>query len=279
MTGLSLRDVHKSFRGAGGHRHEVLAGVSLSVDKGQCVGLVGESGSGKTTLIRSALRLDRPDSGSVDYEGIDVLTAEGANLMLFRREVQVVFQDPFASLNPRMTVAELVGEGLLVHLIEPSASRRRKRVAQLLERVGLNPDDMDRYPRAFSGGQRQRIAIARALAVEPRILVCDEPVSALDVSVQAQVVNLLREMRAALGLGILFVAHDLGVVRYLCDSVLVLAGGHVVEQGPTGTVFDQPAHDYTRALLAAVPVPDPAEAPRRRALRRAARTMDGEAVA
>ncbi|MBZ9939413.1 ATP-binding cassette domain-containing protein [Mesorhizobium sp. BR1-1-16] len=268
MTGLAVTDLCKSYPAAGGGRREVLKGVSLRIDKGECVGLIGESGSGKSTLIRCALGLEKPDSGRVDYEGSFVHEATGPDLLLFRREVQIVFQDPFASLNPRMTVEELVGEGLLVHRIEPSRARRRACVAELLGRVGLEADAMHRYPRAFSGGQRQRIAIARALAVSPRILVCDEPVSALDVSVQAQVINLLADMRSALGLGILFVAHDIGVVRYLCDSVLVLAEGRVVEEGPTETVFGDPQHDYTRALMAAAPVPDPAEAKARRALRR-----------
>jgi len=246
----------------------VLDGVSLSLDQGRSVGLVGESGSGKSTFVKCALRLVRPDSGRIVYDGSDVLAASGTELKRFRREVQLIFQDPYGSLNPRMTVEELVGEGLLVHDLEKSAGCRRERVAETLAMVGLDPADMGRFPRSFSGGQRQRIAIARALAIRPRILVCDEPVSALDVSVQAQVINLLQEMQRRLGLGILFVAHDLAVVRHLCSEIVVLHRGVVVERGSREAVFDAPRDPYTRSLLAAVPVPDPALARRKRALRR-----------
>jgi ABC-type oligopeptide transport system ATPase subunit len=265
---LSIVGLSKSYATSGGVAARVLDDVSLAVAEGEAVGLVGESGSGKTTLVRCALRLLLPDAGRVEYDGIDVIRAEGSKLMLFRREVQVVFQDPYASLNPRMTIEELIGEGLIVHCLERCAAKRRARVSELLQMIGLDPADMHRYPRAFSGGQRQRIAIARALAVQPRILVCDEPVSALDVSIQAQVINLLQDMQRELRLGILFVGHDLGVVRHLCSSILVLHHGQIVERGSTKEVFGAPRHPYTISLLEAVPIPDPIEARRKRALRR-----------
>ena len=198
---FELANVTKSFR-AGSGRVTSLDDVSLDVGEGKAVGLVGESGSGKTTLIRCALLLTKPDRGSVTFDGTSMLTAGKGELRRFRRQVQLVFQDPFSSLNPRMTVEQLVGEGLIIHGIEPNAARRRDRVAEMLTMVGLRPDDMERYPNSFSGGQRQRIAIARALAIKPRLLVCDEPVSALDVSVQAQVINLLKDMQKVLGLTI-----------------------------------------------------------------------------
>ena len=267
---FELIGISKSFARGGGAPSRVLDNVSLAVREGETVGLVGESGSGKTTLIRCALRLAKPDEGAVTYEGIDVLAAEGRNLFQFRQEVQLVFQDPYASLNPRMTVEQLIGEGLIVHHLEQSAAKRRTRVQALMEMVGLNPDDIDRYPRSFSGGQRQRIAIARALAIRPRILVCDEPVSALDVSVQAQVLNLLQDMQRQFGLGILFVAHDLAIVRHLCRRVAVLRNGNLVEVGDADQIFDAPRHPYTRSLLEAVSIPDPVRARERRAARRAA---------
>jgi ABC-type oligopeptide transport system ATPase subunit len=269
MILLHVSKLSKTFVGRDGPV-KVLDRVEIAVQPGEAVGLVGESGSGKSTIVRCALRLTRPDpgEGGITYDGIDVVNAAGRDLMRFRREVQLVFQDPYASLNPRMTVEELVGEGLIVHRLEPSAARRRDRVAALLAMVGLDPDDIGRYPRSFSGGQRQRIAIARALAVEPRLLVCDEPVSALDVSVQAQVINLLQDMQAKLGLAVLFVAHDLAVVRHLCSRIAVLHRGVVVESGPREAVFDRPEHPYTRSLLDAVPVPDPALGRERRLARR-----------
>jgi oligopeptide transport system ATP-binding protein len=266
---LELAGISKSYARGGRAPLRVLDNVSLAVREGDTVGLVGESGSGKTTLIRCALRLAVPDEGSVTYEGINVLAAEGRDLFQFRQEVQLVFQDPYASLNPRMTVEQLIGEGLIVHHLERSAAKRRTRVKALMETVGLNPDDIDRYSRSFSGGQRQRIAIARALAIRPRILVCDEPVSALDVSVQAQVLNLLQDMQRQFGLGILFVAHDLAIVRHLCRRVAVLRGGSLVEMGDVDQIFDAPRHPYTRSLLEAVPIPDPLRARERRAARRA----------
>ncbi|TDD38966.1 ATP-binding cassette domain-containing protein [Saccharopolyspora elongata] len=252
MTLLDVRAVTKDFRGT-----RALRAVDLAVGEGETVGLVGESGSGKSTLLKCVLRLERPDSGEIRYDGIDVIRADRAQRRRFRREVQMVFQDPHASLNPRMTVEQLVSEGMLVHGLERSRAGRRDRVAELLSMVGLDPSDMGRRPGSFSGGQRQRIAIARALAVRPRLLVCDEPVSALDVSVQAQVINLLADMQAELGLAVLFIAHDLAVVGHLCTRIAVISRGEIVESGPREQVFGAPRHEYTRALLDAVPIPDP----------------------
>jgi ABC-type oligopeptide transport system ATPase subunit len=263
MRLFDLSHISKSFAAI-----RALDDVSLSIDEGEAVGLVGESGAGKSTLVKCALRLVLPDAGAIAYDGIDVVAAKGSQLKRFRREVQLIFQDPYASLNPRMTVQELVAEGLVVHDLERSGSRRRERVAETLAMVGLRPDDMSRYPRSFSGGQRQRIAIARALAIGPRILVCDEPVSALDVSVQAQVINLLQDMQRQLRLGILFVAHDLAVVRHLCTSIVVLHRGMTVERGSRDQVFEAPQHPYTRSLLEAVQIPDPVIARQRRTKRR-----------
>ncbi|MGA4538856.1 ATP-binding cassette domain-containing protein [Uniformispora flossi] len=272
MTGLlHVEGLTKSFRAARhGVRHTALRQVSFSLGHGEVLGMVGESGSGKSTTVRCLMGLTRPDAGRVTYDGMDVLAARGAGLRRFRREVQMVFQDPYASLNPRMTVERIVGEALLVHGIERDRRRRRDMVVETLEMVGLDASHLTRFPRAFSGGQRQRIAIARALAVRPRVLVCDEPVSALDVSVQAQVVNLLADMRRHLGLSVLFIAHDLAVVRQLCDRVAVLDGGRIVECGPVADVFAAPAHTFTRELLAAIPTLDPAAERSRRAARRSA---------
>ncbi|MCC7368030.1 MAG: ABC transporter ATP-binding protein [Chloroflexi bacterium] len=257
MSLLSVSRLTKTFHAIGKPPVHALKDVSLEIDEGQTFGLVGESGSGKSTLIRCIVKLEHPDSGSIAYDGIDVVRASGATLGRFRREVQMVFQDPHSSLNPRMTVEELVGEGMLVHRLEPTAAARRERVGELLSLVGLTPGDMRRYPHSFSGGQRQRIAIARALAVRPRLLVCDEPVSALDVSVQAQVINLLVDMQAQLGLTMLFIAHNLAIVRQICQQVAVISSGEIVEQGPTEAIFARPRHEYTRDLLDAVPIPDP----------------------
>src|SRR5690606_34933087 len=237
--------------------------VSFDVPRRSIVGLVGESGSGKTTTGRALLRLFPPTSGKVVFDGTDLTRLEESRMLPWRRRMQIVFQDPYASLNPRMTVGEILGEALDTHGL--ARNRRTERIGELLERVGLHPDQRRRYPHEFSGGQRQRIGIARALAVEPEFIVADEPVSALDVSVQAQVLNLLQDLQRDLGLTMLFVAHDLAVVDYLCDEVVVLYLGRVMERGPTRRVYDNPRHPYTRALLSAAPVPDP-RAPRSRIL-------------
>ena len=263
MSLLELRDVNKVFHALGREPVHALRDVDLTVEAGRITGLVGESGSGKTTIIKSIMGLEKPTSGTITYDGINIPEARGATLRRVRREVQFVFQDPTSSLNPRMTVEQLVGEGLLVHDLEPDRKRRRARVAELLMQVGLSDRDLDRYPRSFSGGQRQRIAIARALAVGPKLLICDEPVSALDVSVQAQVLNLLQDMQEELGFTVLFIAHDLAVVRQICSQVAVIQLGEIVEDGPSQTVLEHPSHPYTRALLAAVPNPDPVIARRR----------------
>jgi oligopeptide transport system ATP-binding protein len=267
---FEIDSISKAYPSPSNPRVKALSGVSLCMGAGEAVGLVGESGSGKSTLIKCALKLEAPDAGSITYDGMDVLSARGSDLRRFRREVQLVFQDPYSSLNPRMTVEELVGEGLVIHGLESSAARRRDRVVEMLERVGLGSADLRAYPRSFSGGQRQRIAIARAVAIGPKVLVCDEPVSALDVSVRAQVMNLLSDMRRDLGLTILFIAHDLSIVRFLCERVYVLNRGEIVEEGPRQRIFDAPTHPYTVSLLAAVPEPDPALARARRAQRKAA---------
>jgi ABC-type oligopeptide transport system ATPase subunit len=257
---LSISHLVKSFpaaKGASG-RTRAVDDVSFQLRRGEVLGVVGESGSGKSTTARCLVGLERPDSGEIRYDGADPRGGSRAERRRFRREVQMVFQDPYASLSPRLTVEQIVGEGVLVHRLRPSRAARRDQVVRVLELVGLDARALPRYPRSFSGGQRQRIAIARALAVEPTLLICDEPVSALDVSVQAQVINLLALMRRQLDLSILFIAHDLAIVRYLCDRVVVMESGRVVEQGACEQVYQRPAHDYTRALLAAVPIPDPA---------------------
>jgi peptide/nickel transport system ATP-binding protein/oligopeptide transport system ATP-binding protein len=231
-------------------------GVTFAVDEGETLGLVGESGSGKTTTGRCILRLIEPTSGEVRFRGEDVLAFSSARLRQARREMQIVFQDPYSSLNPRMRVGDIVEEPLVIHRTGPK-SQRRARVAELFELVGLDPSQLSRYPHQFSGGQRQRIGLARALALNPSFIIADEPVSALDVSVQAQVVNLLMDLQERLKLTYLFIAHDLRLVRHVCSRVAVMYLGRIVEMGETGRLFESPAHPYTRALLSAIPMPDP----------------------
>jgi len=230
--------------------------VSFEIYPGKTLGLVGESGSGKSTTGYCVLELLKPTAGSVRFLGEELTTMKKEELRRMRREMQIVFQDPYASLNPRMTVGNIVAEPLVVHKVG-SGARRRKTVEELLEVVGFNPDFVNRYPHEFSGGQRQRIGIARALALNPRLIVCDEPVSALDVSIQAQILNLLKDLQGEFGLTYLFVAHDLAVVRTMSDDIAVMNKGKIVEAGPAERVYTQPQDDYTKALLAAVPVPDP----------------------
>lgn len=235
--------------------------VSLEIAAGETLALVGESGSGKSTLARAVLRLVPVAAGRVVFDGHDVFHAGARELRGLRRQVQIVFQDPAGSLNPRLRVEMIIGEALTVHGLVRSRAERRQRVAGLLERVGLRPADADRYPHEFSGGQRQRIGIARALALEPRLVICDEPVSALDVSVQAQILNLLVDLQQERGLSYLFIAHDLAVVRHISDRVAVMRAGSLVEQAPADVLFNQPRHPYTRALLAAVPTVESAVKP------------------
>jgi peptide/nickel transport system ATP-binding protein/oligopeptide transport system ATP-binding protein len=231
-------------------------GVSFSLDAGKTLALVGESGCGKSTVSRLVLRLIEPDAGTVRFDGRDLRALDAATLRAFRREAQIIFQDPYASLNPRMTVGQILTEPLALHDLVP-ASRRRERVAELLQLVGLEPRLARRYPHEFSGGQRQRIAIARALAVEPKLIICDEPVSALDVSIRSQILNLLRELQDRLGLAYIFVSHDLAVVKHIADRVAVMNLGQIVETAAVDALFAGPRHPYSRALLSAIPLPQP----------------------
>ena len=267
MPLLEVRHLVKDFSrrtGLFGARSVVRAvdDVSFAIHKGETFGLVGESGSGKTTTGRCILRLVEPTAGEVIFDGRDVLSLPRGEMRRLRRHMQIVFQDPYSSLNPRMRAGAIVEEPLIIHRLG-SRTERRARVRELFELVGLDPDHLDRRPHEFSGGQRQRIGLARALALTPSLIIADEPVSALDVSVQAQVINLLMELQQRLSLTYLFIAHDLRLVEHICTRTAVMYLGRIVEMGDTARLFDAPRHPYTRALLSAIPVPDP-DAPRRR---------------
>jgi peptide/nickel transport system ATP-binding protein/oligopeptide transport system ATP-binding protein len=262
MALLDVQHLTKSFRTAPGlfgrtmPPRVVVDDVSFSIERGEVFGLVGESGSGKTTTARCILRLVEPTSGKVVYDGIDVLSLSSGEMRRMRRQMQIVFQDPYSSLNPRMRVGDIVEEPLIVHGIN-TREDRRARVRELFEMVGLEADHLSRRPEAFSGGQRQRIGLARALALDPSFIVADEPVSALDVSIQGQIIDLLMDLRQRLGLTLLFIAHDLRLVQRICARVAVMYGGRIVEMGNTAAIFSWPRHPYTKSLLSAIPVADP----------------------
>ena len=259
---LEVNNLQKYFPIRGGLMSRVVANVkavndvTFNVRRGEVVGLIGESGSGKTTAGRALLRLIEPTGGQVIFNGTDITRLSKGQMRDYRREMQIIFQDPFASLNPRMTVSDIIGEAMQIHNLHPGKARV-ERIAELLQRVGLRPEHMGRYPHEFSGGQRQRIGIARALAVDPSFIVADEPVSALDVSIQAQVVNLIQDLQEELGLTVLFIAHDLHVVEYICDRMIVMYLGRIMEIAPSYELAHHPKHPYTEALLSASPVPDP----------------------
>ena len=261
---LQVRDVMKHFPITEGILFKKQIGAVKAVDgvtfdlmRGETLGLVGESGCGKSTLAKLLMVLERPTAGAVTYNGQDIFTLNSRDLRRLRRQIQIVLQDPYTSLNPRMTVGDIVGEPFAIHTDVAPKGDRKRRVQELLEVVGLNPDFINRYPHQFSGGQRQRIGIARGLALRPEIIICDEPVSALDVSVQAQVMNLLEDLQDEFGLSYIFIAHDLSVVRHIADRVAVMYLGRIVEIGTDAEIYETPTHPYTQALLSAVPVPDP----------------------
>lgn len=252
---LEVKNLKKYFK-VGKQHLKAVDNISFAINRGETLGVVGESGCGKSTAGRTILRLYEPTAGEVLYEGKNIYDLKPSKLKEMRREMQMIFQDPYASLNPRMTVKDIIGESMDIHGLA-SGKKRTERVEELLSLVGLNPEHMNRFPHEFSGGQRQRIGIARALAVEPKFIICDEPISALDVSIQAQVVNLLKDLQKKLGLTYLFIAHDLSMVKLISDRVAVMYLGKIVEITESETLYDDPMHPYTQALLSAIPIPDP----------------------
>ncbi len=262
-TLLKVKNLVKHFPVKGGvfsktvDKVHAVDGVSFEIASGETLGMVGESGCGKSTTGRCVLRLIAPTSGQIWFDGKDVTDVNTVQLRALARDMQIIFQDPYASLNPRMTVGAIVGEAMIIHKLAAGAKERDERVVELLETVGLHPDHLRRYPHEFSGGQRQRIGIARALAVKPKLIICDEPVSALDVSIQAQVINLLEDLQEKMGLTYLFIAHDLSVVEHISQRVAVMYLGRIVEIAPSRDLYTTPRHPYTEALLSAVPIPDP----------------------
>ena len=269
-TILEVKDLVKHFPMGGGFFGgdqkvvHAVNGISFKVKRGETLGIVGESGCGKSTAGRTIIRLYEPTSGQILFEGQDVTKAHGSDLLNLRRKMQMIFQDPYASLNPRMTVGDIVGEGLDIHKLA-SGQARTDRIYELLEVIGLNPEHANRFPHEFSGGQRQRIGIARALSVNPRLIICDEPISALDVSIQAQIVNMLEELQEKMGLTYLFIAHDLSMVKHISHRIAVMYLGRIVELTDSYELYKNPQHPYTKALLSAIPIPDPrVEATRKR---------------
>jgi len=254
---VQVQNLKKFFNLGGGNILQAVNDISFSIARGETVGVVGESGCGKSTAGRTIMRLYEPTAGSVTFGGQDIYSLKGSNLKALRRDMQMIFQDPYASLNPRMTVTDIIGEALDIHKLVRSRTERRRKVEELLDLVGLNPDHATRYAHEFSGGQRQRIGIARALAVDPKFIIADEPISALDVSIQAQVVNLLQDLQRKMGLTYLFIAHDLSMVKHISDRVAVMYLGKIVEIAESSELYAHPAHPYTRALLSAIPIPDP----------------------
>lgn len=256
-TLIEVEGLKKYFNVGGGNVLKAVNDISFSIAEGETLGLVGESGCGKSTAGRTILRLYEPTAGSVRFNGVDISKLPPKKMKAMRRDMQMIFQDPYASLNPRFTVTDIIGEALDIHGLAGSRAERKKRVEELLDMVGLNPDHATRYPHEFSGGQRQRIGIARALAVNPKFIICDEPISALDVSIQAQVVNLLEDLQERLGLTYLFIAHDLSMVKHISDRVAVMYLGRIVELADSEELYANPLHPYTKTLLSAIPIPDP----------------------
>lgn len=254
---IEVKNLRKFFNLGGGTTLQAVNDISLSIQKGETVGVVGESGCGKSTAGRTIMRLYEPTRGSVAFEGKDIYGLKGSKLKALRRDMQMIFQDPYASLNPRMTVMDIIGEPLDIHNLASGGKERRKKVENLLDLVGLNPSHATRYPHEFSGGQRQRIGIARALAVDPKFIIADEPISALDVSIQAQVVNLMQDLQRKMGLTYLFIAHDLSMVKHISNRVAVMYLGKIVELASSDDLYATPAHPYTRALMSAIPIADP----------------------